>query len=62
MSEVIPIERALPHRVSEVICVKCGKRWICARPAETLLAWIQCGGCDQQGYVIETGEVFKPQE
>lgn len=41
--------------VSEVICVKCGKRWIAGRPEETLLKDIECEHCGA-GFVIETGQ------
>ena len=62
MSDVIDymnhIEENTPHKVSEVICVHCGKRWICVRPVGTLLKDIECMHCGQ-GYVIETGEVME---
>lgn len=44
-----------PHEVSEVICIRCGKRWISARPEGTLLKDIQCPNCGA-GFVIETGQ------
>ena len=52
------IEANMPHKVSEVICVKCGKRWISVRPKDTLLKDIVCMNCGC-GYVIETGEEKK---
>ena len=55
LDKVIPIEVNQPHKVSEVICVKCGKRWISVRPKGTLLKHIVCPICGA-GYVIETGE------
>ena len=45
------------YDVSEVICIKCHKRWICARPQEVLLKNIECEKCGQ-GHVIETGEIL----
>ena len=53
----IDINENKTHKVSEVICVKCCKRWIAVRPAETKLKDLECSNCGQ-GYVIETGEVF----
>ena len=53
---IVPIEEGMPHKVSEVICVKCGHRWICVRPAQTLLKDLECPNCGR-GFVIETGEV-----
>lgn len=46
----------MPHKVSEVICVKCGYRWLAIRPVETKLKDLECPHCLEQGFVIETGE------
>ena len=53
---VVDIARNEPHKVSEVICVKCGKRWIAVRPETTLLKNLECPQCGNEGFVIETGE------
>lgn len=45
------------YKISEVICVKCAKRWIAVRPEETLLKDIECEHCGA-GFVIETGQVI----
>lgn len=50
------VEDNLPHEVSEVICVRCGNRWIAVRPEKTLLKELQCSKCFLQGFVIETDE------
>lgn len=55
MNKIIDIEANLPHKVSEVICVKCCKRWISVRPEKTLLQELECPKCGR-GFVIETGE------
>ena len=52
------VDENLPHKVSEVICVKCGKRWISVRPEMTLLKELECPNCGQ-GYVIETGQEIR---
>lgn len=54
-AKIIYFEDYLPHTVSEVICVKCGHRWISVRPDRTLLKDIECANCGK-GYVIETGQ------
>jgi predicted nucleic-acid-binding Zn-ribbon protein len=59
MSKVVDISENTPHRVSEVICVHCGWRWISVRPTETLLKALECPDCTNQGYVIETGQPLK---
>ena len=51
------IDSRKPHAVSEVICVKCGKRWVSVRPEKTLLKHLECENCGA-GYVIETGQVL----
>lgn len=55
MSKIIKIEDRLSHKTSEVICIKCYKRWIAVRPVSVLLKELECVNCGQ-GYVIETGE------
>lgn len=59
-ARVLEFEANLPHKVSEVICVKCGYRAICVRPADVLLKKLQCGGCKKIGFVIETGQELEP--
>ena len=53
--KVIDINKNTPHRVSEVMCIRCHKRWFAVRPVETLLKELECKSCGK-GYVIETGE------
>lgn len=55
MSNIAYLDSHRQHKVSEVICVKCGHRWIAVRPSETLLKDLECKNCGQ-GFVIETGE------
>ena len=50
------IEENMPHKVSEVICINCKRRWIDVRPECTRLKQLECPGCGETGYVIETGE------
>lgn len=52
----INVNENTPCRVSEVICVKCTYRWLSVRPIATLLKDLECPKCEQQGFVIETGE------
>lgn len=55
MGKLIDIEENIQHSVSEVICVKCGYRWIAVRPITTLLKEIECKNCGK-GFVIESGQ------
>lgn len=52
------VESCLPHIVSEVICIKCYRRWIAVRPVGTLLKNLECNDCGA-GFVIETGEIIE---
>lgn len=45
-------------KISEVICVKCCKRWIATRPTGVYLKQLECENCGT-GCVIETGEEQK---
>lgn len=56
MDNITPIEEKMPHKVSEVICVRCMHRWIDVRPVGTLLKVLVCPKCGVAGGVIETGE------
>lgn len=56
------IDELKEHLVSEVVCLKCLKRWIAVRPAETLLKKLECPRCHETGFVIETGEFLEQQE
>ena len=61
--KIISIESNMPHKFSEVICVKCCKRckhrWIAVRPCDCKLKNLECLQCHKQGYVIETGETME---
>lgn len=57
MAKEVDIDELLPHKVSEVICVKCGKRFISVRPEVTKLKDLECPTCGK-GYIIETGETI----
>jgi len=48
-------EEKTPHKVSEVICVKCYHRFISVRPVNVLLKTLECEKCGA-GFIIETGE------
>jgi len=62
MSTAAPIrvdfENEVPHKYSEVICVKCCHRWIAVRPVGTLLKHLECATCGP-GFAVETGEVME---
>lgn len=58
MAEILDIADNIPHRVSEVVCLKCLYRWIAVRPVATPLIKLECPCCHESGFVIETGENF----
>ena len=50
------------NKVSQVICLKCLRRWIAGRPTETMLDDLECPSCGSQGFAIETGETCVAEE
>ena len=62
MAEITPIEERMPHKVSEVVCLRCLARWISVRPCGTLLKALECPNCGGLGVVIETGEEMEVQD
>lgn len=61
MSKLIELDDYRPHKVSELICVRCGKRFIGCRPVGLKLKDIDCEDCGP-GFIIETGEVFDDEQ
>lgn len=57
MAKEVNIEENLPHEVSEVICLKCLKRWIAVYPLKCPLKDLSCT-CGAVGYVIKTGQTI----
>jgi len=55
-AKIFNIEDKQIYAVTEVICVKCGSRFICGRPFELLLKNLECDKCGKMGFIIETGE------
>lgn len=55
--EIVPNEAYLHHEISEVVCLKCLKRWIAVYPSKTLLKELQCQ-CGEIGFVIKTGQTI----
>lgn len=56
MGRVVDITANKPHKVSEVICLKCMKRWIYVRPEECHLKDETCPYCEKTGFIINTGD------
>ena len=50
------------QNVSEVICLRCYKRWKAVRPVQTRLDELECPNCGYSGYAIETGETTTAEE
>jgi len=55
MAEVSDINKNIPHRAEEVVCIKCLRRWIAVYPDGTWLKDLECQNCGP-GFVILTGE------
>jgi hypothetical protein len=56
MTKIINIDANLPHSISEVICLKCLKRWIAIYPSHTnILKKFECKN-GHIGFVIKNGQ------
>lgn len=47
-----------PHEVSELMCIKCGYRYIGVYPESTLLKSMRCPDCNEVGWMIKTGQTI----
>ena len=54
---IVNIDDYRPHEVSELICLKCFRRWIGVYPEYTLLKDLECK-CGEVGYIIKTGQTL----
>ena len=59
--EIAEKEKSMPHEVAELMCIKCGKRWIGVYPEKCLLKDIECM-CGEVGYVIKTGQTLEEEK
>lgn len=55
-AKVTPIEDAMPHVTLEVMCWKCGCRWIAVKSENTLLKQLECPECRAVGFAFATGQ------
>jgi len=55
VSKIKDISANMMYKVSEVICVGCGRRWLSCRPKFLMLKELECPECGP-GFVIETGQ------
>ena len=62
MPKIININVNKEHQASEVVCLKCLKRWVAVRDRTTLLKYLECPECGLIGSVIETGELIYPSD
>lgn len=53
---VISIDKHTSHEVSELMCIKCGKRWIGV--FNSLLKEIECPSCSVTGWIVKTGQTL----
>ena len=58
---ITDISEDMPFRVSETICIRCGLRVLCVRPAVLMLKELECENCGA-GFMIETGQILDDEE
>lgn len=54
MADIHTIEENLPHRIHEVMCVECKRRWLAVSPVTVLLRDYECSN-GHIGFVVATG-------
>ena len=59
--EIVSNEAYLEHEVSELICLKCLRRWTGVYPVRALLKDLKCQ-CGCKGFVIKTGQTLPESE
>lgn len=57
-SNIVELSDFQPHIVREVMCWRCGHRWIAVHPEHTALKDLECPGCHTQGYAFATGQLI----
>jgi len=56
MGKVVDIDRDMETVTREMICVKCLARYIYVSPANVPMKDLMCGGCEETGFLIDTGQ------
>ena len=59
MGKVIDIERNVETATREMICVKCHARFVYVSPANLPMKDLMCGGCQEIGFLIDTGQAIE---
>lgn len=54
--KIVPIEERMPHRTTEVICLRCMYRYQAVWPTATPMKNLECANCERVGFIIGTGE------
>ena len=61
MSNIVDLTEHMPHRMAEVMCVKCLHRYMCVWPTATALKDLECKTCGA-GYIVMTGQPLEDVE
>lgn len=59
MGKVIDIDAMEPHLTGELICVRCGYRYIGCWNEKVWLKDLYCPNCQQPGFTIGTGQIME---
>lgn len=61
MCKIIDIDAMEPHLTGELICVRCGYRYIGTWNAKVYMKDLYCPNCQEPGYTIGTGQIMESQ-
>ena len=59
MGKIVDIDCKEPHLTGELICLRCGCRYVGIWNAKHWLKDLYCPSCQAKGYIIATGQIFE---
>ena len=59
MSNIIPIDQNEPHLTGELICLRCGYRYVGVWNEKSWLKDLECPYCHITGFLIGTGQILE---
>lgn len=59
MGKIISIDCMEPHLTGELICIRCGYRYIGTWNEKVWLKELYCPNCQERGFIIGTGQILE---
>ena len=58
-NNIIDTDRDEPHLTGQLICIKCGYRYIGTWNVKNAMKDLYCPVCNEKGYIIGTGQILE---